>query len=180
MFFVPDSLIAQGISPDDIEVTATMRFRHLPPYFVTGLSQAQKDIKDEGFNVPAGADITDKSKVDFLLSHMTIATVGSATSGGDETLACDKGPQNEQGGTILDCLDSNNAENTVKGTGFENDGSALGASTTSSPNGAAAGSAMAENSGALSLASGGLFLSMCVPVGLRRRRRERRGRPARR
>jgi hypothetical protein len=178
MFFVPDSLIAQGISPDDIQITATMRFRHLPPYFVTGLSQAQKDIKKEGFNVPAGADITDKSKVDFLLSHMTIATVGSATSGGDETLACDKGPQNDKGGTILDCLDSNTPQFTVKGPGFEKDGSALSAAATSSPAGQAAGSAMADNSGALSVASGGLFLTMCVPVGLRRRRRERRGRAA--
>ncbi|MEY2456159.1 MAG: hypothetical protein QOK06_1253, partial [Acidimicrobiaceae bacterium] len=86
MFFVPDRLLAQGVTADDIVVTATMRFRHLPPYFVRGLAQAQKDIKKQGFNVPASADITDSTVLDDLLSHLSISTVGQASSGETETL----------------------------------------------------------------------------------------------
>jgi hypothetical protein len=128
-FFVPDSLNITSAS--DIVVNAKMEFRHLPPYFVTDLAQAQQDVLDKGFNVPEPARIFDDgahpNRLENLLNHMAITEVGSATSGdGNETVGCDKGPQNVVGGTILDCVDNNKPTHTVKGPGFNNDtGNAL-------------------------------------------------------
>src|SRR5262249_33819767 len=56
-FFVPDSLNIS--SANDIVVNAKMEFRHLPPYFVSDLAQAQQDILKAGFNVPEEARIFD-------------------------------------------------------------------------------------------------------------------------
>ena len=124
-FFVPDSL--DITSPDDIVVDAKMEFRHLPPYFVSDLAQAQQDILAKGFNVPEEARIFDdgdhSNRLENLLDHMAVTEVGAATSeNGDETLGCDKGPQNVVGGSILDCVDRDQPVHTVKGTGFGNDG----------------------------------------------------------
>jgi hypothetical protein len=128
-FFVPDSL--NIASPDDIVVTAKMRVRHLPPYFVEGLAQEQKDVLDLGFNVPEGARIFDdenhRDRLENLLSHMTVTEAGAASSpdgGGDaiETVGCDKGAQNVKGGSIFDCVKDNAPQFTVKGEGFAKDG----------------------------------------------------------
>ena len=131
-FFVPDDL--NITSPDDIVVNATMRVRHLPPYFVEGLAQEQKDILAQGFNVPEGSRIFDdenhRTRLEDLLSHMTVTEVGTATTdnggAGIETVGCDKGAQNVKGGSILDCVKDDTPQFTVKGPGFAKDsGSAL-------------------------------------------------------
>jgi hypothetical protein len=124
-FFVPDSLNIS--SPDDIVVTATMRVRHLPPYFVTGLAQEQKDLLSQGFNIPDGARIFDddshSNRLENLLGHMTVTEAGQATSSNPvETVGCDKGAQNVKGGSILDCVKNDTPQFTVKGPGFAQDG----------------------------------------------------------
>jgi hypothetical protein len=179
-FFVPDSLSVS--SPDDIVVSAKMRVRHLPPYFVEGLAQEQKDILDLGFNVPEGARIFDdddhRDRLENLLSHMTVTEAGAATSpeAGQEaveTVGCDKGAQNVEGGSILDCMKDNTPQFTAKGTGFaKGAGSALPAGhptpregTTLSDNGPRAlGSALA--------------FALVTPFGWWRLRRHRRHRRA--
>ena len=122
-FFVPDEL--NVTSAEDIVVTAKMRVRHLPPYFVEDLAQEQQDLLDQGFNVPEGARIFDR--LDDLLSHMTVTEAGAATSpeagdGPTETVGCDKGAQNVEGGSILDCVQNETPQFTVKGPGFADDG----------------------------------------------------------
>jgi len=128
-FFVPDELNVS--SPDDIIVTAKMRVRHLPPYFVEGLAAEQQNMIDAGFNVPEGAQIFDDenhpTRLEDLLSHMTVTEAGAASSPesgqqAEETLACDKGAQNIEGGSILDCVDNDTPQFTVKGPGFAKDG----------------------------------------------------------
>jgi len=83
-------------------VTAKMRFRHLPPYFVHDLQNRQGQITSEGFNVPADAAIN----ADDLLKNMVVTDVVEAKSGEGPQLAC-KGPQNGVGTdkpSILDCV----------------------------------------------------------------------------
>jgi hypothetical protein len=93
-FAVPD-----GVDPADIVVTARMRFRHLPPYFVRDLEARQQALGDDG--VPEGARID----ADELLQHMVVGEVGFTTSDddGEAQLLC-PGPQNGEL-TILDCVD---------------------------------------------------------------------------
>jgi hypothetical protein len=171
-FFVPDTL--NLASADDIVVNAKMRFRHLPPYFVADLAQAQQDILDRGFNVPEEARIFDDdqhpNRLADLLSHMAVTEVGAATSGnGEETVGCDQGPQNVEGGTILDCVDDNNPVHTVKGNGFAKDGgNALPAGHP--PVVETAG--LAEDSGLLALWST-LLLVLVAPFAWWRMRRRR-------
>ena len=117
---------------DDIKVTATMRARHLPPYFVRNLADEQKNILDQGFNVPDGARIFDDDqhpdRTEFLIGHETITEVGTDNSDdGKETVGCDQGAQNVAGGTILDCVnDDFTPQFTVKGPEFAKDnGNAL-------------------------------------------------------
>jgi cytochrome c1 len=180
--FVPDSL--QIGSADDIVVTATMRFRHLPPYFVDGLAQAQKDIIDQGFNVPAGAKIFDDdqhpTRLEDLLAHETVATVDTASSANaDEVVSCDKGPQNVRNGSILDCLNGDKPANTVKGPGFAKDnGTALPAGHPAIATESAA-AATPAHTGRMALGSA-MALVVVTPVGWWRRRRvARRGRSSR-
>jgi hypothetical protein len=107
----------------------------LPPYFVEGLAQEQKDILDLGFNVPEGARIFDdenhRNRLENLVSHMTVTEAGTASSPDTagtavETLGCAKGAQNVAGGSIFDCLNGDTPQFTVKGPGFATDkGSAL-------------------------------------------------------
>ncbi|HEV3226815.1 MAG TPA: hypothetical protein VGZ52_08275 [Acidimicrobiales bacterium] len=171
-FFVPDSL---GItSPDDIDVTATMRVRHLAPYFVSGLAQEQQDLLGKGFNIPDGSRIFDDSghpsRLEDLLSHMTVTEVDSANSkDGTETLACDKGAQNVKGGSIFDCKKGDTPQFTVKGPGFSKDkGGALppGHPTLASAE-------KTTNAAPMALASTVAF-AMATPVGWWRLRRRRR------
>jgi hypothetical protein len=98
VFQVPD-----GVDPSDIVVTARMRFRHLPPYFVRDLEARQQAlIADEGEDaVPPGARID----ADSLLSHMVVADVDEATTDDDEEQLECEGPQNDEDNTILDCVD---------------------------------------------------------------------------
>lgn len=114
VFEVPD-----GVDPDEIVVTARMRFRHLPPYFVRDLAARQDELGDDG--VPEGARLD----ADELLSHMVIAEVGEATSEDEgEQLACE-GPQNDAE-TILDCIDQADVDDALEaldlGVAADNDG----------------------------------------------------------
>ncbi len=79
-----------------IVVTAKMRFRSLPPYFVTGLAEANAKLE----RIPEQAKITDP---EALLKNMVITDVVSAQTDGGTVLAC-KGPQNEEGATIFSCI----------------------------------------------------------------------------
>ena len=177
-FFVPDNL--NIASPDDIVVSAKMRVRHLPPYFVNGLAQEQKDILALGFNVPEGSRIFDddnhRTRLEDLLSHMTVTEAGAATSpeGGSaavETVGCDKGAQNVKGGSILDCVQNDTPQFTVKGPGFAKDGgSALPAGHPSIDRGTAL-----TDSGPRALGSA-LAFALITPFGWWRVRRNRRHR----
>jgi hypothetical protein len=178
-FFVPDSLNID--SPGDIVVSAKMRVRHLPPYFVEGLAQEQKDILDLGFNVPEGSRIFDdenhRNRLENLLSHMTVTEAGAATSpeGRDaavETVGCDKGAQNVEGGSILDCVKDHTPQFTVKGPGFATDG---GSALPSGHPAVDSGTAL-NDSGPQALGSA-LAFALVTPIGwwrLRRHRRHRR------
>ena len=79
-----------------IVVTAKLRFRHLPPYFVRGL--AEGDAEQE--RIPEEAKINDP---DALLKNMVITDVVSAETDGGVVLACD-GPQNEPGASVFSCI----------------------------------------------------------------------------
>jgi cytochrome c553 len=68
-FTVPD-----GVDPADIVVTARMRFRHSPPYFIRDLQNRQEALGDDG--VPEGA----RMDADALLSHMVVGEVGFTTT----------------------------------------------------------------------------------------------------
>ena len=170
-FFVPDSL---GVaSPDDIVVTATMRVRHLPPYFVSGLAQEQQDLLGQGFNVPDGARIFSDNdhpgRLETLLSDMTVTTAGSASSqDGSETLGCDQGAQNVKGGSIFDCVKDDKPQFTVKGPGFAKAGKAL-------PPGHPSLSTRTQTADAAPLALAGLLAVLVMsPATWRRGRRRRR------
>ncbi|MEY2431812.1 MAG: hypothetical protein QOC92_1537 [Acidimicrobiaceae bacterium] len=169
-FFVPDNLNVK--SADDIVVSATMRVRHLPPYFVTGLATEQQSLAAQGFNIPDGAQIFDddkhKDRLENLISHMTVTEAGRAKSTEGETVACDKGAQNLKGGSILDCVKDETPQFTVKGPGFAKDGgTALPAGHPSLARGA-----RTTDSGRMALASAVAF-TMVTPVGWWRLRRRR-------
>lgn len=86
---------AAGIAVDDpVTVSATLRFRHLPPDFVRALEQAQSQ-----FTTPKAARINAKQ----LLGNMVITDVVAGRSGQGAVLAC-KGPQNDPGASILACV----------------------------------------------------------------------------
>jgi hypothetical protein len=102
--------VPEGVDPADIVVTARMRFRHLPPYFVRDLEARQQAIGDD---VPEGAQID----ADELLSHMVVAEVVEATSDDpEEQLAC-PGPQNGEL-TILDCVDQSDVDDARERLGL--------------------------------------------------------------
>ncbi|MEY2459868.1 MAG: hypothetical protein QOG30_1698, partial [Acidimicrobiaceae bacterium] len=171
-FFVPDSL--NVTSTDDIVVTAKMRVRHLPPYFVEGLAQEQKDLLGQGFNIPDGSRIFDddanRTRLEDLLSHMTVTEAGAASSDDPvETVGCDKGAQNVKGGSILDCVEKDTPKFTVKGPGFAKDGgSALPAGHPS-----IVGGTTITDSGPRALGSA-LAFAVVTPFGWWRLRRRRR------
>jgi hypothetical protein len=95
----------------DIVVTARLRFRHLPPYFVRDLEARQQGLLEENGDdaVPPGARID----ADALLARMVVSDVVEATSDDDGAqLAC-AGPQNDER-TILDCIDEREVEDLVE------------------------------------------------------------------
>jgi hypothetical protein len=79
-----------------IIVTAKMRFRHVPPYFVKNLAEGDAAQK----RIPEQAKITDP---DALLKNLVITDMVSAETGGGAVLAC-KGPQNEPGASVFSCI----------------------------------------------------------------------------
>lgn len=81
----------------EITVTATMHFRHLPPYFIRALAAAQDNAGD----MPESARIDDP---DDLIDNLVVQEVVTASSGQGRVLACE-GPQNREGASILDCID---------------------------------------------------------------------------
>jgi hypothetical protein len=103
--------IADG---EEIIVTAKLRFRHLPPYFVRDLERRQEELDDE---VPEAARID----ADELLEQMVITDVVEAVSNDGPQLACE-GPQNVEDGSILDCLEDGGDEEDAVGTPTEEAG----------------------------------------------------------
>jgi len=103
--------VPEGVDPADVVVTARLRFRHLPPYFVRDLESRQEGLGD---GVPEGARID----ADELLAHMVVTDVVEATSDDDGAqLAC-AGPQNDER-TILDCIDDRDVEDLVERLGLD-------------------------------------------------------------
>lgn len=84
-----------------IIVSATLHFRHLPPYFIKGL--ADFDNKEKA--IPAQAKIN----ADAALKNLVVTDVVTAKSGDGAVLAC-QGPQNKAGASILDCVAKNNGK----------------------------------------------------------------------
>ncbi|MGH9137647.1 MAG: hypothetical protein ACRD0G_11455 [Acidimicrobiales bacterium] len=104
-FDVPD-----GVDDDEVVVTARMRFRHLPPYFVDDLDARQDDLGDD---VPEGARID----ADDLLETMLVSEVVTATTDDDaEQLECE-GPQNEAT-SILECIDDDDLDDARERLGL--------------------------------------------------------------
>ncbi len=87
---------SQLAAGDAINVKATLHFRHLPPEFVRSLAAAQQGLT----NITPSARIDDP---DALTKNLVITDVVSAQTGDGPQLAC-KGPQNEEGATIVDCI----------------------------------------------------------------------------
>jgi hypothetical protein len=86
-----------GIAPGtEINVTAKLRFRHLPPEFVRGL-EAELELVDD---VPESAFID----AEELVANIVITDVVAAVSNEGEVLACE-GPQNAPDGSLLKCVD---------------------------------------------------------------------------
>jgi hypothetical protein len=81
-----------------IIVTATMHFRHLPPEFIRSLAREQRRLD----NVTPSARIDDP---EALVANLAITPFVTARTGDGEVLACE-GPQNDEGATILDCLEN--------------------------------------------------------------------------
>jgi hypothetical protein len=107
LFQIPD-----GVNPDDIVVTARMRFRHLPPYFVRDLDARQEELGDDG--VPEGAQID----ADELLQHMVVADMVEATNEDEgEQLEC-PGPQNGEL-SILACVDDDDVADALERLGLD-------------------------------------------------------------
>lgn len=106
--------VPPGVDPADIVVTARMRFRHLPPYFVRDLENRQEGFGDI---VPDGARLD----ADELLERMVVSEVVTATSDDPtEQLACE-GPQNGAL-TILDCIDDDDLADAFERLGFGDGG----------------------------------------------------------
>ena len=89
---------------------------------------------------------------------------------GDETLGCDKGPQNVVGGSILDCVDRDQPVHTVKGTGFGKDG---GNALPPGHPAVVQSAGLAADSGVLTLWSA-VLLTLVAPFAWWRLRRRRR------
>ena len=107
--------VPAGVDPASIEVTARMRMRHLPPYFVRDLESRQQGCCDEalGGEVPEGARLD----ADALLERMVVSEVVTATSDDPtEQLEC-PGPQNGEL-TILDCVDDDDIADAFERLGF--------------------------------------------------------------
>lgn len=100
---VPYVFDVTGLDPDDVIVTARLRFRHLPPYFVRDLERRQREL---GNDVPEGARLSDEfaRDADELLEHMVVGEVARASSEDDGPVLTCPGPQNGET-TILDCVD---------------------------------------------------------------------------
>jgi hypothetical protein len=97
--------LSSGVDPADVVVTARLRFRHLPPYFVRDLENRQAGLGD---SIPEGAALD----ADELLSHMVVADLVEATSeDSGEQLGCE-GPQNDER-TVLDCVDDDEIQQLV-------------------------------------------------------------------
>lgn len=77
--------VPEGVDINDIVVTATMKFRHLPPYFIRALDKEHDSLD----RVPEGARIDP----DALLKNMVIDELVTAESGDGPQLGCE-GPQN--------------------------------------------------------------------------------------
>lgn len=99
-----------GLGAADVVVTARLRFRHLPPYFVRDLEARQQAlIEGDDAAVPEGARID----ADDLLAHMVVSEVVTATSDDpDEQLECE-GPQNGEQ-TILDCIEDGDVTDALE------------------------------------------------------------------
>ena len=94
---IPYTFDTSALAPgDEITVTATMHFRHLPPEFVRALAKAQDGLR----NVTPSARLDDPQA---LIDNLVITDVVTAESGDGPQLAC-PGPQNEDGATILSCV----------------------------------------------------------------------------
>jgi hypothetical protein len=106
--------VPAGVDPASIEVTARMRFRHLPPYFVRDLENRQGGCCAEALgDVPDGAAID----ADALLERMVVSEVVEAsTDDPAEQLEC-AGPQNGEL-TILDCVDQDDLDDAFERLGF--------------------------------------------------------------
>ncbi|MEJ7844797.1 MAG: hypothetical protein WKF93_04055 [Acidimicrobiales bacterium] len=172
-FVLPD-----GVDASEVEVTARMRFRHLPPYFVEGLEEFQGELGDD---VPEGARIDAGELLDF----MVVSEMGAASSTDDgPQLACE-GPQNEAL-SILECIDDDDLADAAERLGVEAPagietaaapmtGAADGAAEVAAAHGgqapagaATARSGLAPEPGLLAL-FGTVALAFVVPVaGLRR------------
>jgi hypothetical protein len=108
--------VPPGVDPASIEVTARMRFRHLPPYLVRDLENRQASCCDDavgGGVVPDGATLD----ADTLLERMVVSEIVTAASSDDtEQLEC-AGPQNGEL-TILDCIDDDDLDDAFERLGF--------------------------------------------------------------
>lgn len=87
--------VPEGVDPKDIVVTATMRFRHLPPYFIRALDAEHDEIE----RVPDEARIDP----DALLKNMVIDELVTAESDEGPQIGCE-GPQNGAL-TVFSCLE---------------------------------------------------------------------------
>jgi hypothetical protein len=96
--------VSQVPPGQDVVVTAKMRFRHLPPDFLRSLEAEQAALEESDVEgvvpAPEGAEIDAQA----LLENMVVTDVMEARSGEGAVLACE-GPQNEEGASILDCLE---------------------------------------------------------------------------
>lgn len=77
--------VPEGVNPNEVVVTATMKFRHLPPYFIRGLDKEHDNLE----RLPDGARIDP----DALLENMVIDTLVTAESEAGPQIGCE-GPQN--------------------------------------------------------------------------------------
>ncbi len=89
--------VSQLPAGEQINVTATMHFRHLPPEFITALAAEQESLD----NITDSARINDPND---LIKNLVVTDMVTAESGRGPELACE-GPQNEEGATILSCIE---------------------------------------------------------------------------
>jgi len=160
VFEVPD-----GVDPADIVVTARMRFRHLPPYFVRDLEARQEAIGDD---VPEGARID----ADDLLGNMVVTDVVEASSDDDEEQLECPGPQNGEL-TILDCVDDADIDDALDRLGLDGGGDDGGGRFERGDEESIGSGPSASSGGELAM-WGPLAMAVLVPVaGARRRSRGR-------